>query len=63
MIRRRTLTREAKDDTEIHFAAYLPEELAKLKALEQYVEYGQIIFGSVEELSHVSKCDTLLFML
>ena len=43
------LMHDAPEGTEIHFAAYLPEELAKLEALEQYVEYGQIIFGGVEE--------------
>lgn len=42
------LMHDAPEGTEIHFAAYLPEELAKLEALEQYVEYGQIIFGGVE---------------
>ena len=43
------LMHDAPEGTEIHYAAYLPEELAKLDALEQYVEYGQIIFGGVEE--------------
>lgn len=43
------LMKDAPEGTEIHFAAYLPEELAKLEALEQYIEYGQIIFGGVEE--------------
>ena len=43
------LMRDAAEGTEIHYAAYLPEELAKLEALEQYIEYGQIIFGAVEE--------------
>ena len=43
------LMKEAPEGTEVHFAAYLPEELAKMEALEQYVEYGQIIFGNVQE--------------
>ena len=43
------LMHDAPEGTEIHFAAYLPEEVAKLDALEQYIEYGQIIFGGVEE--------------
>lgn len=43
------LMKDAPEGTEVHYAAYLPEELAKLEALEQYIEYGQIIFGAVEE--------------
>lgn len=43
------LMHDAAEGTEIHFAAYFPEEAAKLDALEQYIEYGQIIFGNVEE--------------
>jgi len=47
------LMKDAPDGTEVHFAAYLPEELRKLEALEQYIEYGQIIFGGVEEPVHL----------
>lgn len=43
------LLKDAPEGTEVHFAAYLPKELEKLDALEQYVEYGQIIFGGVED--------------
>ena len=43
------LMQDAPEGTEIHYAAYLPEEVTKLEALAQYVEYGQIIFGGVEE--------------
>ena len=43
------LMKDAPEGVEVHYAAYLPAELAKLEALEQYVEYGQIIFGGVEE--------------
>ena len=43
------LMKDAPEGTEIHFAAYLPEEQRKLEALDQYIEYGQIIFGGVEE--------------
>lgn len=34
---------------EVHHAGYFPEELAKLEALEQYVEYVMIIMANVEE--------------
>ena len=47
------LMKDAPEGTEVHYAAYLPEELRKLNALDQYVEYGQIIFGSVEEPVHL----------
>ncbi len=43
------LMKDAPEGVEVHAAAYLPEELAKLEALEQYIEYGMIIFGNVEE--------------
>lgn len=43
------LMKDAPEGTEVHYAAYLPEEVAKLEALEQFVEYVQIIFGGVEE--------------
>lgn len=43
------ILKDAPEGTEVHYAAYLPTELAKLEALPQYVEYGQIIFGGVEE--------------
>lgn len=43
------LMKDAPEGTEVYYAAYLPEELAKLEALEQFIEYGQIIFGGVEE--------------
>lgn len=43
------LLRDAPEGTEVKYAAYLPEEQAKLEALEQYVEYGMIILGNVEE--------------
>lgn len=47
------LMKDAPEGTEIHFAAYLPEEQRKLEALDQYIEYGQIIFGGVEEPVHL----------
>ncbi len=47
------LMKDAPEGTEIHFAAYLPEELRKLEALDQYIEYGQIIFGGVEDPVHL----------
>ena len=47
------LMADAPEGTEVHFAAYLPEELRKLEALDQYIEYGQIIFGGVEEPVHL----------
>ena len=43
------LMKDAPEGTAVHYAAYLPEELAKLEALEQYIEYGMIIVGNVEE--------------
>lgn len=43
------LLKDAPEGTEAYFAAYLPEELTKMEALEQYVEYGQIIMGNVDE--------------
>lgn len=43
------LMKDAPEGTEVHYAAYLPSEVAKLDALEEFVEYGQIIFGGVEE--------------
>ena len=47
------LLKDAPEGTEVHYAAYLPKEVEKLDALEQYVEYGQIIFGGVEEPVHL----------
>lgn len=47
------LMKDAPEGTEVHYAAYLPEELAKLEALEEYKEYGQIIFGGVEDPVHL----------
>ena len=47
------LMKDAPEGVEIHYAAYLPEELRKLEALEEYKEYGQIIFGGVEEPVHL----------
>ena len=47
------LMKDAPEGTEVHYAAYLPEELRKLNALDQYVEYGQIIFGGVEDPVHL----------
>lgn len=44
-----SLMHDAAEGTEVHYAAYFPAELAKLDALEQYIEYGQIIFGGVED--------------
>ena len=43
------LMKDAPEGVEIHYAAYLPEELRKLEALDEYKEYGQIIFGDVED--------------
>lgn len=43
------MMKDAPEGTEVHFAAYLPSEQKKLEALEQFVEYGQIIFGGVDE--------------
>lgn len=43
------LLKDAPEGTEVKYAAYLPEEQTKLEALEQYVEYGMIILGNVEE--------------
>lgn len=43
------LLKNAPEGTEVHYAAYLPQELAKLEALKQYIEYGMIIFGNVED--------------
>lgn len=43
------IMKDAPEGTEVHYAAYLPAELAKMEALDQYIEYGQIIFGGVEE--------------
>ena len=43
------LMKDAPEGTDIHYAAYLPEEQAKLEALTKYDEYGLIIFGGVEE--------------
>lgn len=43
------LLKDAPEGTEVKYAAYLPEEQAKLEALEQYIEYGMIILGNVEE--------------
>ena len=43
------LKKDAPEDVDIRFAAYLPEELAKLDALDEYIQYGQIIFGGVDE--------------
>lgn len=43
------LKKDAPEGTEIRFAAYLPEEEDKLNALDQYIQYGQIIFGGVDE--------------
>ncbi|MBQ9060115.1 MAG: hypothetical protein IJ128_03130 [Firmicutes bacterium] len=51
------IMKDAPEGTEVHFAAYLPEELAKLEALAQYVEYGQIIFGGVEDPVHLELKD------
>lgn len=45
----RELMKDAPEGVEVHYAAYLPEEVRKLEALEEYKEYGQIIFGGVEE--------------
>lgn len=45
----RELMEDAPEGTKVCYAAYLPEELAKLEALEQYIEYGMIIVGNVEE--------------
>lgn len=47
------LMADAPEGTEVHYAAYLPDELRKLEALDQYIEYGQIIFGGVEEPVHL----------
>ena len=46
------LMKDAPEGTEIHYAAYSPEETAKLEALDQYKEYAQIIFGGVDEPLH-----------
>lgn len=43
------LLKDAPEGTEVKYAAYLPEEQIKLEALEQYIEYGMIILGNVEE--------------
>ena len=43
------LMQDAPEGTKVCYAAYLPEELTKLEALEQYIEYGMIIVGNVEE--------------
>ena len=43
------LMKDAPEGTEIKYAAYLPEEMAKLEVLEQYIEYGMIILGNVEQ--------------
>lgn len=43
------LRKDAPKATEVKYAAYLPEEQAKLEALDQYIEYGMIILGNVEE--------------
>ena len=43
------LMKNAPEGTEVHYAAYLPEELEKREALSEYTEYGMIIFGGVEE--------------
>ena len=51
------IMKDAPEGVEVHYAAYLPEELAKLEALTQYVEYGQIIFGGVEEPLHLELKD------
>ena len=51
------IMKDAPEGVEVHYAAYLPEELAKLEALSQYVEYGQIIFGGVEEPLHLELKD------
>ena len=47
------LMADAPEGTEVHYAAYLPDELRKLEALDQYIEYGQIIFGGVEKPVHL----------
>ena len=47
------LMKDAPEGVEVHYAAYLPEELRKLEALEEYKEYGQIIFGGVEDPVHL----------
>ena len=47
------LMKDAPEGTEVHYAAYLPAEAAKLEALAQYVEYVQIIFGGVEKPVHL----------
>ncbi len=43
------LMKDAPEGTIVRFAGYFPEEQAKLEALDEYVEYGQIIFGGVDE--------------
>ena len=43
------IMKDAPEGTEVKYAVYLPEELAKLEALEQYIEYGQIILANVDE--------------
>jgi hypothetical protein len=43
------LMKDAPEGTKVCYAAYLSEEQAKLEALEQYIEYGMIIIGEVEE--------------
>ena len=43
------LMKDAPEGTKVCYAAYLPEEQTKLEALEQYIEYGMIIVGNVEE--------------
>lgn len=47
------LTQDAPEGTKVCYAAYLPEELVKLEALEQYIEYGMIIVGNVEETARL----------
>ena len=51
------LMKGAPEGTNVFYAAYLPSELAKLDALEQFVEYVQIIFGTVEEPVHLDLLD------
>ena len=43
------LMKDAPEGTIIKYAKYLPEEQKKLEALPQYIEYGMIIFGGVDD--------------
>ena len=46
------LLKDAPEGTIVSYAKYLPEELAKLEALDKYTEYGQIIFSGSPEPVH-----------